>query len=615
MTSRPTDLYQGLRRQAGRVKRRLVQQPGDVPATNTHGSPPGRPPRLTRETTHLGPLVDDLVLRARRRMRIGADPDDDLLYENFDVLHYLLASPRLMDRPRIDLIEHFLASGVDANLSPDPDFSMAAYLERHPQRAQDPERSPYLAWLKEGRAAGEIADPAPGIEKMAGVLGLEQHQLVDLMVERRHDLVARFRTGRLGEMFAKANEIEPLIGECWPEITRPKMVPLTTPLVVDEVAALHQAHAAAGFRPARLVLVINRARWGAGRRMEGHLAHALATYVRPDEIVVIYTDDSTTGPDDRFPDGVREVDFSAIAGDLSEVQAEHALVTLIRTLHGDAVVNINSKLLYQAMRTYGKALNATERVFLCFFCNEQTTMGTWRGWSLRTFYRTFDDVSGVITDSHHLRDELVETYKVGGRHLDRLHVFSAPVDPTLPLVSGPRRDPQRRPQVFWAGRWDRQKRVGLVVQLAQKMPDVDFRMWGAPVMGSRPRDLRWNVKAEGVYENLAEIPLAEADVWLYTSGWDGVPSQLLEVAMTGIPIVGTLVGGTGEVLTDADAWPVPEEEGVEAYERAIRAVLADPVRARKRARELRRRLERDRTEKAFAAAAAEVLLTDLEERP
>jgi glycosyltransferase involved in cell wall biosynthesis len=85
--------------------------------------------------------------------------------------------------------------------------------------------------------------------------------------------------------------------------------------------------------------------------------------------------------------------------------------------------------------------------------------------------------------------------------------------------------------------------------------------------------------------------------------------------MTGIPIVGTLVGGTGEILTDAESWPIPEEEGVDAYERAIRAVLADPGRARKRARQLRKRLERDRTEQSFTAVAAEVLLTDREDRP
>ena len=59
---------------------------------------PGRDmrPVVQRETTNLGPEVDDAVFDAKRRMRIGADPDYDLVYENFDVLHYLLQSPRLL---------------------------------------------------------------------------------------------------------------------------------------------------------------------------------------------------------------------------------------------------------------------------------------------------------------------------------------------------------------------------------------------------------------------------------------------------------------------------------------------------------------------------------------
>ena len=57
-------------------------------------------------------------------------------------------------------------------------------------------------------------------------------------------------------------------------------------------------------------------------------------------------------------------------------------------------------------------------------------------------------------------------------------------------------------------------------------------------MGAQTQVLPRNVTVEGRYGHISEIPLAEADVWLYTSGWDGVPSQLLEVAMTGIPIVG-----------------------------------------------------------------------------
>jgi glycosyltransferase involved in cell wall biosynthesis len=163
--------------------------------------------------------------------------------------------------------------------------------------------------------------------------------------------------------------------------------------------------------------------------------------------------------------------------------------------------------------------------------------------------------------------------------------------------------------VFWAGRWDRQKRIGLLLDIARRMPDLDFRMWGERVMGQDVGTPPANVLVQGLYGHISEIPLAEADVWLYTSGWDGVPSQLLEVAMTGVPMVGTLVGGTGEVMLDG-AWPVPLEAGADAYEAAIRAVLADPQQARRRALALRDRLLRERTLEAYAETAAATLLTD-----
>jgi glycosyltransferase involved in cell wall biosynthesis len=122
------------------------------------------------------------------------------------------------------------------------------------------------------------------------------------------------------------------------------------------------------------------------------------------------------------------------------------------------------------------------------------------------------------------------------------------------------------------------------------------------------------VTLEGRYGHLSEIPLAEADAWLYTSGWDGVPSQLLEVAVTGVPIVGTLVGGTGEVLHEGESWPVPQDAGAAAYDEALRGVLADPVDARRRALALRDRMLRERTADGFAERVSALLLTDEGER-
>jgi glycosyltransferase involved in cell wall biosynthesis len=78
--------------------------------------------------------------------------------------------------------------------------------------------------------------------------------------------------------------------------------------------------------------------------------------------------------------------------------------------------------------------------------------------------------------------------------------------------------------------------------------------------------------------------------------------------MTTIPIVGSLVGGTGELLDETGAWPVRDVENPDAYVAAIREVLSDPAGARRRARDLRQRLLRERTEEAFSEHVSTLLL-------
>ncbi|HEX4687257.1 MAG TPA: hypothetical protein VH228_10760, partial [Nocardioides sp.] len=511
----------------------MVRPAAAVPAAPARPSSPPPPRPLAEvpvEPTHLGPAMDERVAVARAHLRPrGEDADYDLVRDNFDVIHYLLQSPRVAEDPSIDVVQHFLDHGVELRKSPHPDFSMGAYLAGH-RGEERAGQNPYLAWLRRGRDAGELADPAPGVTELAPLLGMEPGEVAERVAQRRGDLLQRMRTGVIGEMFAKAAEIEPLIGEAWVETTRPRLLPFSHRPVVQEVSAVHRAQEAAGFRPARLVLVINRGRWGGGRRMEGHLTHALAHHVEPDEIVVVYTDESSEAPPDRYPPGVRQVDFAEISAGLRPEEAQHALIMLLRTFGADAIVNINSRMMYHALRIYGAALAASERVFLVFFCDEQTALGTWRGWSLRYFYRTFDSVAGVITDSSHLARELATKHRATAGQQELIHVFRAPVDASIPVAETPAPDTDRRPQVFWAGRWDRQKRLDVFFEIARQLPDVDFRMWGEAVLGGERRLLPDNVLPMGRYGHFSELPLAEADLWLYTSAWDGVPSLLLEVA-------------------------------------------------------------------------------------
>jgi glycosyltransferase involved in cell wall biosynthesis len=567
-------------------------------------------PELAEERSNVGPMMDAIVTRAKRNQRpLGVDADYDLLREHFDYLNFMLQAPALHDAPDVDPIRVFLRNGADAVNSPDYNFSMKDYLGRHPEHRNGPERSPYLEWIKRGRAAGEIADPAQGIDKMAEVLGLEPHQIVNELVTTRTDMMERLRTGKLGEMFAKAADIEPLIGSVWIETTRTRMIPLQGKHVSGQVAAIHACQKAAGFRRARIVVVTNRPRWGGGRRIEGHLAHALTGTIAPEDIVVIYTDKSGASPRGRFPAGLREIDFAAAVETLPDEHKQQALVSLLRSFRADAIVNINSRVLYGALTPYGKALAATERIFLCMFVHERRAQGNWFGIPLQFFYPLFDLVEGVITDSDYLRDQLTDIYQLSEADRDRVHVFRAPVEPELAPAAHVPADSSRRPVVYWAGRWDRQKRVDIALEVARRMPDVDFRFWGEAVFKGAPvGQVPENVRLEGLYGHISELDLSNVDAWLYTSAWDGVPSLLLEVAMTEVPIVASLVGGVGEVLSDDDSWPVAEWEDPEAYEKALREILDDPVEARRRSRALRERLERDRTQVAYGACAAAVLL-------
>ena len=116
-----------------------------------------------------------------------------------------------------------------------------------------------------------------------------------------------------------------------------------------------------------------------------------------------------------------------------------------------------------------------------------------------------------------------------------------------------------------------------------------------------------NVYLEGVYQSLSDLPLEECDLWLYTSEWDGVPNMLIEIASTGVPIVGSLVGGTGEILIEGLSHPIADINDLAAYEGAIRLVLADPDAAREGARKLREHVIETRTFDQFRHQVAHAL--------
>lgn len=388
----------------GRLRRRL-RRLGDRASAPEADSGPDRAAERPIPT-NLGPAFDQRVADAvARQQPAGQDADYDLVRDHFDIAHYLLQSPGVLDNPDIDPVRHFLRLGAAAKLTPSPNFSTDSYLKRHPERRES-DVNPYVAWLREGAAEGEIAEPVRGVKKLAAVLDLPMEEVAAHLGERRTDVVRRLMHGKLGEMFAKAAEVEPLVGELWPEVSRPRMMPIPWLVVADQLGALHASQQALGFQRARMVLVVDDVDQPLVRRLLAGLCVEVAAH----DVVVVTTGAEHGGALPEALHDVRRVDFAETARGLGPLMTQQVLVELLRSLCADAIVGVESALFLDALTPYGLALKASERIFLGFGALRRGPLGHEIGTSTRYFYRHAELVDGIIVDGPRTEDRLVADY-------------------------------------------------------------------------------------------------------------------------------------------------------------------------------------------------------------
>lgn len=396
----------------GRIGRRLLRRPGGGSAADS-GNGYGPKPEVVREDTHYGTEVDDAVEEARRQQRrYGVNADYDLVRERFDHYHYLLQNRGQHTDASGDPIRHFLRRGSGA-LDPEINFSMEKYLKRYPVHAAGEERSPYLEWLKRGRAAGENADPADGIEAWAPLLGLAPEQVLEEVVALREDMVHRLRHGVLGEMFAKAAQVEPLIAETWPETANIAQLPLRGEQVGRAAALIAQCQDDAEWRRARILVV-------AETRADAAEFVSPLSYIDSSDIVVIVTGRAVEDVD--LPAGVRVADFGQRSYGLSTTMQDQALVALVRSFLADAVLNVGSATLHRAMTAYGKALVQSERVIVCLLPESSPALAADPNVNLRSFYDAIDMVEAVVARDEAVRAAMVEHFQLDPPNAARIRL-------------------------------------------------------------------------------------------------------------------------------------------------------------------------------------------------
>jgi glycosyltransferase involved in cell wall biosynthesis len=222
----------------------------------------------------------------------------------------------------------------------------------------------------------------------------------------------------------------------------------------------------------------------------------------------------------------------------------------------------------------------------------------------------------IIVNSVRVRDYIVRSYRAPAA---RIQVVHNGVDTTRFAPGGGERSPS--PVVLAAGRLVAQKNFELLIEAAarirRELPAVRFLIAGDGPQRGRLVERLQALGLNGAVELLGERADMEellrcADVFWLTSSWEGLPNAVLEAMASGLPVVATDVGGTGELFASGREGFLVRPDSVDDFVYFGAALLRDePLRrrmgaaARRRAQQFSLRSMVQATEAIYDAVLGE----------
>lgn len=554
-------------------------------------------------------------------------PSGPLFQESY--YERVLWSRGLVRQPGETLLQHYLRAGFDLRLVPTANFDDAAYYQ------QNPDINPSFCWgfehfIKNGVFEGRRSTRAPRpIIAQLMVQGNDREVRINNWkyflsscgesleldgVYRRVSHYAKvvddiFRSSAFGETMRRAVRIEPAIGD--PADISDVLVPPFHDARDLARRALRERLPQAHYDT---VVCVPWIRTGGADLVACQISQAIRN-ARPDEsVLIVRTDQPNFDRPEWVPHGVSVIDASDIFKCLPPIDAQLLLYGMLMGLAPTRVVNVNSRLCWDTLARFGSRLSNSIHLYSYLFCWDHTPRGFRAGYPSEFFPETAHNLSAIFTDTVYLKNELDGIYRPPASIRDRIIPLFSPVKadvtgPAMVELSVGRAKHRRRWKVLWAGRLDRQKRFDLVQEIAKAMPDVDFLCWGSALLDAPPDHEKTpvNLKLHDGFSSYDELPLDDADLWLFTSEWEGMPTLLVELAHRGVSIVASAVGGVPELIDEETGWPVNQVRSIDAYVSAIRESLASPAQRVARAVKLRERARARHSMASYVKQVSEVL--------
>lgn len=501
----------------------------------------------------------------------------------FDEDYYLEMNPDVA-RSGVDPLLHFMTIGWIEGRDPSPDFSVGYYL-RHNTDVRKTGINPLDHYLR-------VRDK----QKWRPSSTVEGAKVLE-----------RFEAGGDMEAYVKeAIDLDPMVG--FPQTNRRRTSPLDSlKTLTDRVEALREN---LGNRRYDYVIAVPHVRISGAARVASIFTRVMSEIVGTENVLVVITDIDDMSHAHWFPQDVDRVNLTEYTDALTEKHRVDLLSDLLRGIDCKVFVNVNSRLAWDALKLYGRQFSQDYRLLTYFFTWDETVDGLRIGYPIQWLRETADFHHVLLADTQNLAQDIRARM---GFEESQVRCLYTPVE--APEFEAAHPTLNARPRFLWAGRFDRQKRVDILVDIASANPDMDFDVYGAAVLDQtsiEDYDLPDNLYLKGTYQDLSEVLEMAYDGYLYTSQWDGLPTVLLDMAQAGLPIVAPRVGGIGEVISDETGWLVEDYSDIDGYSAALKEMVALPEEASGRAAVLRKVINEKLSKENFRKVIEEVLVSDVD---